>query len=156
LLDNIRSLWNVGAVFRTAEGFGASHLYLTGITSTPDSAGLGKTALGAEKTVAWSYHKNSVTLAKQLAEEGYVLWALETSSLARSASLIKQNLDSTLRSKGLILVLGNEKSGVDPGLLELCHETFFIPMVGQKSSFNVSVAFGIALGLIRFTAGEEK
>lgn len=156
LLDNIRSLWNVGAVFRTSEGFGASHLYLTGITATPDSADLGKTALGAEKTVAWSYHRNSVTLAKQLAKEGYILWALETSSRARSASLIMQSLDSTLHSKGLILVMGNEKAGVDPGLLERCHETFFIPMVGEKNSFNVSVAFGIALGLIRLTAGREK
>jgi tRNA G18 (ribose-2'-O)-methylase SpoU len=155
LLDNIRSAWNVGSIFRTSEGLGASHLFLTGITSTPLAADLSKTALGAENTVAWSYHKNAVTLAKQLANDGLILWALETSPRAKSTTLLERSLDSAFKSKGIVLVMGNEKAGVDPGLLEQCHETFYIPMYGKKSSFNVSVAYGIALGLIRITGCKE-
>jgi tRNA G18 (ribose-2'-O)-methylase SpoU len=155
LLDNIRSAWNVGSIFRTSEGFGAKHLYLTGITSTPVTANLGRTALGAEQSVSWSYHRNAVTLAEQLTLEGYLLWALENNSRAKPASLIENYLDSGRQSKGIILIMGNEKAGVDPGLLEQCHEIFFIPMDGIKSSFNVSVAYGIALGLIRITGGQE-
>jgi 23S rRNA (guanosine2251-2'-O)-methyltransferase len=149
LLDNIRSAWNVGSIFRTSEGLGASHLYLTGITSTPDTSEIGKTALGAEKSVAWSYHRNSVTLSKELIHNGYILWALESRPKAKSAALVENYLDSVINSKGLVLVVGNEKAGVDPGLLELCHETFFIPMYGKKKSFNVSVAYGMTIGLIR-------
>jgi len=156
LLDNIRSTWNVGSIFRTSEGLGAKHLYLTGITSTPDTADLGKTALGAEQSVTWSFHRNAVTLVKQLAEEGYLLWALETNSRARPASQMEKILDSARRSKGIILIMGSEKAGVDPGLLEQCHETLFIPMYGIKNSFNVSVAYGIALGFIRLMEGKEK
>lgn len=155
LLDNIRSTWNVGSIFRTSEGFGASHLYLTGITSTPETVDLAKTALGAENAIAWSYHRNAVTLAKQLSREGYFLWALETNPRARPISQMEQCLASTLHSKGVVLVMGSEKAGVDPGLLEQCQETFFIPMHGRKNSFNVSVAYGIALGLIRIIGSKE-
>lgn len=155
LLDNIRSTWNVGSIFRTSEGFGASHLYLTGITSTPDTADLAKTALGAENAVAWSYHRNAVTLAKQLSEEGNFLWALETNSQAKPVSHMELRLTSALHSKGLILIMGSEKAGVDPGLLKQCHEIFFIPMYGRKNSFNVSVAYGIAMGLIRMLGGKD-
>ena len=155
LLDNIRSTWNVGSIFRTSEGFGSHHLYLTGITSTPNTADLAKTALGAEKNVAWTYHRNAVTLAKQLKQEGNLLWALETSPKARPLSHIENCIGIALNSKGLILVVGSEKAGVDPGLLEHCHETFFIPMRGIKNSFNVSVAYAIALGSIRIVGGKE-
>lgn len=155
LLDNIRSTWNVGSIFRTSEGFGAGHLYLTGITSTPDTADLAKTALGAENTVPWSYHRNAAALAEQLTQEGYSLWALETNPRARPVSHMEQCLDSALHANGVILVVGSEKAGVDPGLLEQCHETFFIPMYGIKNSFNVSVAYGIALGLIRVIGSTE-
>jgi tRNA G18 (ribose-2'-O)-methylase SpoU len=155
LLDNIRSTWNVGSIFRTSEGLGASHLYLTGITPTPDTANLSKTALGAESSVAWSYHRNAVTLAERLSQEGHSLWALETNSRAKPLSHIEQYLASTVHSKEIILVMGNERAGVDPGLLDQCHETFFIPMHGRKNSYNVSVAYGIALGLIRIFGGTE-
>lgn len=155
LLDNIRSSWNVGSIFRTSEGFGTHHLYLTGITATPNTADLTKTALGAEKYVAWTYHRNAVTLAKQLKQEGCLLWALETRPGARPLSHIENCLGFSLNSKGLILVVGSERAGVDPGLLELCHEIFFIPMCGIKNSYNVSVAYAIALGSIRMIGGEE-
>jgi tRNA G18 (ribose-2'-O)-methylase SpoU len=149
LLDNIRSALNVGAIFRTSEGFGVNHLYLGGITASPATADLGKTALGAEKSVDWSSHRNSVVLSERLAAEGYILWAFETRPEARPVSTISRYVDSARQSKGLVLVFGNEKAGVDPGILDYCQQTFKIPMHGKKSSYNVSVAFGIVLGLIR-------
>jgi tRNA G18 (ribose-2'-O)-methylase SpoU len=93
---------------------------------------------------------------KQLAEEGYLLWAFETNVRARPASQMDKFLDSARQSKGIILIIGSEKTGVDPGLLEQCHEIFFIPMHGIKKSFNVSVAYGIALGFIRLMEGKVK
>lgn len=148
LLDNIRSAWNVGSIFRTSEGFGVRHLHLCGITATPESVNLSKTALGAERNVAWSYHKNSVVLVEQLIEEGYLIWALETNPGAKPVSLMEDCADEVRRSPGVVLVVGNEEAGVDPGLLNLCHETFFLPMQGRKKSFNVSVAYAIAVGMM--------
>src|SRR3972149_742444 len=77
LVDNIRSAWNVGSLFRTADGFGFSHAYLCGITPTPDLEAVQKTALGAENFVHWSYHKDAVKLARKLKKEGFKIWALE-------------------------------------------------------------------------------
>jgi 23S rRNA (guanosine2251-2'-O)-methyltransferase len=158
LLDNIRSSLNVGSIFRTSEGFGADHLYLCGITATPESANLSKTALGAENNVEWSYHSNSVVLVEQLAGEGYLLWALETNPGAKPVSLMDDSADEARMSKGIVLVVGNEEAGVDPGLLNLCHETFFLPMHGRKNSFNVSVAYAIAVGMMtaQFTKADKK
>ncbi len=93
LLDNIRSAWNVGSIFRTSEGFGVQHLYLTGITSTPDTADLAKTALGAEQSIPWSIHRNAVTLVKQLVKEDYLLWALETNARARPVAQMEKFLE---------------------------------------------------------------
>jgi 23S rRNA (guanosine2251-2'-O)-methyltransferase len=148
LLDNIRSAWNVGSIFRTSEGFGVEHLYLCGITATPESANLSKTALGAENNLAWSHHKNSVVLVEQLAGEGYLIWALETNPGAKPVSLMEDSADEVRKSQGIVLVVGNEEAGVDPGLLNLCHEIFFLPMHGRKKSLNVSVAYAIAVGMM--------
>ncbi|NJN84884.1 MAG: RNA methyltransferase [Caldilineaceae bacterium] len=84
LLDNVRSLFNVGSIFRSADGAGIGHLYLAGITPTPAHPKLAKTALGAEKHVGWSHHRNSLDLAHQLCENGVRLWALESTSESRS------------------------------------------------------------------------
>jgi 23S rRNA (guanosine2251-2'-O)-methyltransferase len=158
LLDNIRSAWNVGSIFRTSEGFGVDHLYLCGITTTPESANLSKTALGAENYVAWSYHKNSVELVEQLAGEGYLIWALETNPGAKPVSAMEDYAAEARMSPGVVLIVGNEEAGVDPGLLNLCHETFFLPMHGRKNSFNVSVAYAIAVGMMtaQFTKADKK
>jgi len=157
LLDNIRSALNVGSIFRTSEGFGVDHLYLCGITTTPESANLSKTALGAETNVAWSYHKNSVVLVEQLAGEGYLIWALETNPGAKPVSAMEDYAAEARMSPGVVLIVGNEEAGVDPGLLNLCHETFFLPMQGRKKSFNVSVAFAITVAMMtaQFTKADK-
>jgi tRNA G18 (ribose-2'-O)-methylase SpoU len=142
LLDNLRSVYNVGAIFRTADGVGVDHLYLGGITPNPeDNAAIGKTALGAEKEVSWSAHPNAVTLATDLREKGCRLLALEGTSNAVPIDQFQRGASS---ERPVLLIVGNEQAGVDPGLLELCETVLALPMAGHKASLNVAVAFGIA------------
>ena len=140
MLDNIRSAWNVGSIFRSADGFGFGHVYLCGITPTPEIEAVTKTSLGAEDIVPWSYHKDAVKLLRTLKKKGWLVWALEEHERAVSLSA---GVDAeSLRP--VILVVGNEVTGVDPGLLALSDLIFYIPMQGSKKSFNVAIAFGIA------------
>lgn len=145
LLDNVRSVFNVGSIFRIADGVGISHLYLAGITPTPNHPKMPKTALGAEQTVRWSYHPNGWQIACQLREQGYQLWALEEASHAQPffALLPIPNLPT-------VLVVGNERVGVDPSILTICDQICQLPMHGQKRSLNVAVAFGIAAYTVRY------
>ncbi|MBE2236447.1 MAG: RNA methyltransferase [Caldilineaceae bacterium] len=143
LLDNVRSLFNVGSIFRSAEGAGLSHLYLGGVTPTPEHRKLAKTALGAEQHLAWSHHRNGVALAETLRASGHVLWALETGGAAVSI------FDIEAPPLPLVLVVGNEVTGVDPDLLALCARCVSIPMAGRKQSLNVATAFGIAAVILR-------
>lgn len=143
LLDNVRSVFNVGSIFRSADGAGLSHLYLCGVTPTPDHRKLAKTALGAEQHVAWSHHRNSVLLADALLAEGWTLWALETHTAAISL------LDAPPPPSPLVLVVGSEVTGVDPDLLARCAQCVAIPMAGRKQSLNVATAFGVAAVLLR-------
>ena len=138
ILDNIRSAWNVGSIFRSADGFGFSHAYLCGITPTGDNEAVMKTSLGAEDSVPWSYHKDTVQLVKGLKKEGWRIFALEENPTAKEID------PEAVGSGDSALILGNEISGVDPELLELSDEVLCIPMRGDKKSFNVAVAFGIA------------
>jgi len=141
LLDNIRSAWNVGSIFRTADGFGFMHAYLCGMTPTPDGQAheaVMKTSLGAEDSVTWSQHKDALKLIKGLKKEGWKVWALEQTERAHPVGQIA-NL-----TRNIVLIVGNEITGVDPELLEHCDGIFCIPMRGEKKSFNVAVAFGIA------------
>ena len=140
LLDNIRSAWNVGSIFRSADGFEFTHAYLCGITPTPDSEAVTKTSLGAENTVTWSYHRDAVKLVQGLKKEGWQVWVLEKHERAISLSTYSDSQSST----PTILILGNEVTGVDPDLLDLSDTIFHIPMYGEKTSFNVAIAFGIA------------
>ena len=150
LLDNIRSAWNVGSILRSADGFGFTQAFLCGITPTPDNEAVTKTSLGAEDSVPWSYHKDAVKLAKGLKDEGWTVRALEADQRAiaiedASTSLGLDVARSTSNSaKVEVLIVGNEVTGVDSGLLELCHNILYIPMRGEKKSFNVAIAFGIA------------
>jgi tRNA G18 (ribose-2'-O)-methylase SpoU len=139
LLDNIRSVWNVGSIFRTADGFGISKLYLCGITPTPKNENIRKTSLGAEETITWEYSRNALTTAKKLKTEGSLLIGLEQDRRAKPIDTIE---GISLQKK--VLILGNEVTGVDPELLNLCDHIFYIPMRGHKRSFNVEVAFAIA------------
>ncbi len=139
LLDNIRSGWNTGSILRSADGFGFSHAYLCGITPTPEVEAVTKTSLGAEETVTWSHHKDAVKLVKGLKKDGYQIWALEEAE--RAVSILSSH---KLRVSKVVLIVGNEVTGVDPDLLDLCDTILYIPMRGEKRSFNVAIAFGVA------------
>lgn len=144
LLDNIRSAWNVGAIFRTSDGFGLEKLYLCGITPTPPNPTISKTALGAEGTIPWEDSPNALETAKKLKNQGALLWALEQDN--RSIPLATS---FKYDGRPIVLIVGNEVSGIDPELLDLCDLIFHIPMFGKKRSLNVEVACGIALSFIR-------
>lgn len=146
LLDNIRSIHNVGSMFRSADGAGLSHLYLAGITATPEHPKLSKAALGAQTTVAWSYNPNGVDLAAQLRAQGYRLWALERLETSDKPPIYARDLPR----EPLVLVVGNERAGVDPGILTQCEAILSLPMIGKKASLNAAVAFGIAVYYLRF------
>jgi 23S rRNA (guanosine2251-2'-O)-methyltransferase len=139
LLDNIRSAWNVGAIFRTADGLGIDKLYLCGITSTPNSEAVRKTSLGAEEIVAWEYSRNALETVNKLKSEGHKLIALEQDD--RAIPLTDYQIP---KLDPPILIVGNEVTGVDPELLNICDHIIHIPMLGRKRSLNVEVAFGIA------------
>lgn len=149
LLDNIRSAHNTGAIFRTADGVGARHLYLCGITPNPAKhPALQKTALGAEHTLPWSAHLNALDMAKELHIRGYCILALETTP--ESQPLFSVDL-SICSAQPLVLVVGNEQAGVDPGLLEIADLVLSVPMSGLKTSLNVAVTFGIAVYWLAFS-----
>lgn len=147
LLDNVRSLRNVGAIFRTADGAGVEHLHLCGFTPTPAHPKLAKTALGAEQHVEWTRHFDAMRAIEELAQVEARLWALEGGAEAESVF----GLSADLRAEGppIVLVLGHEVSGVDARVLDRCERRICVPMAGVKGSLNVSVAFGIAAFTLR-------
>ena len=148
LLDNIRSTYNVGAIFRTSDGVGLRHLYLCGFTPAPDeNPAIAKTALGAETRLAWSHHRNSLDLAHQLKDQGYQLLALECTAKATPIYRFRAEPPDSGR---WVLVVGNEKAGVDPGLLARCDQVLSLPMTGQKNSLNVAAAFAAAVYWLSF------
>lgn len=146
LLDNIRSAWNVGSMLRTSDGAGVRKVHLCGVTALPDNPKVAKTSLGAEKSLPWSFSANGVSAARELKDEGMRLWALEGGP--RSTSLFDSMDD--IPGSPIVLAVGNELSGVDPGILDLCDRVVCLPMQGVKGSLNVAVAFGIAVYFIRF------
>ena len=146
LLDNIRSVFNVGNMLRTADGAGIRHMHLCGITPTPNNPKLAKTALGAERSVPWTQHRDGLAAAVSLRKKGLRLWALEGGS--RSESLFEARVDP--KSPPIVLVVGSEISGVDPAILEHCERILCLPMQGVKNTLNVAVAFGIAVYYLRF------
>jgi len=139
VLDNIRSLYNVGSIFRTSDAAGIEHLYLTGITGTPDNPALHKTALGAQDTVPWTYRKSASAVLEELRARGYTLAVLEITDSPTDVF----SLDAT--HFPLCLVVGNEVNGVSDELVEMADLAIEIPQFGTKHSLNVAVAYGIAL-----------
>lgn len=151
LIDNVRSLRNVGSIFRTADGAGVRHVYLGGITPTPEHPKLAKTALGAERTVPWTHGPDPVAMAAELAASGHRLWALEGGD--DSANLLRPDVLAQTNPGPLVLVVGHEVSGVDPRIRTHCERTVHLPMAGHKTSLNVSVAFAVAAYAVRYLAG---
>jgi tRNA G18 (ribose-2'-O)-methylase SpoU len=146
LVDNLRSKLNVGAIFRIADGAGISHVHLCGITPTPQTDHIKKTALGAENSVAWSYHPNGLAAARELKEQGSHLWGLETGPESRS---LLEDRDQ-INPPRLVLGIGSEVTGLDPGILRICERVVHLPMAGMKESLNVAVACGIAVYTLAF------
>ncbi len=147
LLDNIRSTFNVGAILRTADGAGIRHVHLAGITPWADNPKVVKTALGAETVVPWSYHRNGVDAVKALKAQGSQIWALDvyaTGTLLPDA--IRHHLPQGPDGQAIpiLLVVGNEVTGIDPAIVALADQLITIPMNGSKRSLNVAVAFGVA------------
>lgn len=141
-LDNIRSAHNVGSIFRTADGAGLSELLLGGITPTPDNQpSISKTALEAENSITWHYHPNLPAALTDLKASNCLILALE--STPGACSLQDFHLSRPLPGT-IVLVVGSEPAGVDPAILRLADQVLYIPMFGEKTSLNVSVAFGIA------------
>lgn len=144
ILDNIRSVHNVGSIFRTAECAGVSRIYCLETTPTPtDRFGrkrkdFSKVSLGAEEMLAWEHASDAVKLVKSLKKEGFSVVAVEQNKNSINYRNIKVG-DKT------IFILGNEVSGVSTGLLKLADDVAEIPMIGQKESLNVSVTTGIVL-----------
>lgn len=148
IAHNIRSLHNVGSIFRTADAFGVSKLYLTGFTGTPDyyvhKNKIEKVALGAEKFVPWEYVKSPIKLIKALRAKKIQIIALENHLPVGTGIARPINIEKFKPKFPLALVLGQERKGISKAILNLCDTAVEIPMLGKKESLNVSVAFGIA------------
>jgi tRNA G18 (ribose-2'-O)-methylase SpoU len=136
---NIRSIYNVGALFRTGDAARIEHLYVTGYTGTPDHKDLHKTALGAQDLVPWSTEDDVFELLEDLRSQGYTIAALELTDASQPPAALAAD------AFPLALVLGNEVHGIDREVLAACDVALEIPQYGAKQSLNVSVAFGIAV-----------
>ena len=126
VLDDVRSLYNVGSVFRTSDAFAVEAVYLCGITAKPPSAEIHKTALGAEDSVEWRYFENAEDAVDELHRQGYVVYAVE-------------------QGVKYAIVMGNEVKGVHQSVIDKCDKCLEIPQFGTKHSMNVSVTAGIAI-----------
>jgi len=146
VLDNVRSLHNVGSVFRTADAFCLEKVILCGITSTPPNAEIHKTALGAEFSVEWEYEQDTLRAIEKLKQEGYKIFAVEqtTGSIVIDTEEFKQLFASRLNEK-YVLVFGNEVHGVQQSVINQCDCCLEIPQYGTKHSLNISVSAGIVI-----------
>ena len=140
VLDNVRSLHNVGSVFRTSDAYRVESIYLCGVTATPPSAEIHKTALGSEQSVAWSYHETTLECVEQLREEGYRIIAIEQIENSTMLNDFRAEED-----KKYALIFGNEVDGVDQAIADIVDGAIEIPQVGIKHSLNVSVSAGVLM-----------
>lgn len=140
VLDNVRSMQNVGAFFRTGDAFALEKLYLCGITATPPAKEIHKTALGAELTVVWEYSPRTIDVVERLKGEGYTVLAIE-----QVEGAVMLNDFRAEEGKRYALVFGNEAFGVDQLVVDSCDGSIEIPQVGTKHSINVSVSGGVVL-----------
>jgi len=137
ICENIRSLYNVGSIFRTSDALGVKKIWLCGITGTPEQKGMQKVSLGAENSVAWESAASAWRVVERLKKQGYKIVALELTKDSQNVKMAK------LKGK-IALIVGNEVDGVSAALLKRSDAVVHIPMRGIKESLNVSVAFGIA------------
>ncbi|CAL2080339.1 RNA methyltransferase [Tenacibaculum sp. 190524A05c] len=140
VLDNIRSLNNVGSVFRTSDAFLIEKIYLCGITATPPNKEIHKTALGATESVAWEYVEDTLTLVEKLKAEGVKVFAIE-----QADNSTKLNQLTVAKEEKYAIVFGNEVKGVQQEVVTASHNCIEIPQLGTKHSLNISVSCGVVL-----------
>lgn len=140
VLDNVRSLHNVGSFFRTADAFQVEKIYLCGITGTPPNREIHKTALGATESVLWEHTNSALDFIKQYKQQGYQILALEQTD----GSILLQEFPVKKEGK-YVLIFGNEVFGVKEDVIDACDAAIEIPQFGTKHSFNVSVTGGIVM-----------
>ena len=157
VLDDVRSLYNVGSVFRTCDAFRLKAVYLCGITATPPHNEIHKTALGAEDSVAWRYFKTADEAVAELKRQNFTIYAVEQAegsiklpfSIENPSSKLEKSPSSFIlhssSKKGAALVLGHEVKGVSQSVVDACDGCLEIPQFGTKHSLNVSVAAGIVI-----------
>jgi len=136
VLDNIRSLYNVGSIFRTSDAILAEKIYLCGITGTPPRNEISKTALGAQDVVPWEYEKDVVKTIKKLKRKKIKIFAVELAHKAKK-------YDKIVTDFPVALILGHEVNGVKDEVMELVDGCVFVPMLGRANSLNVATCFGI-------------
>ncbi|MDR1563177.1 MAG: RNA methyltransferase [Dysgonamonadaceae bacterium] len=139
VLDNVRSLHNVGSVFRTCDAFLVEQIFLCGITSTPPSAEIHKTALGAEDSVSWKYYQNTLDAINDLKEKGYGIAAAEQAENSINPAKFNPTCNK------LAVIFGNEVKGIAQPVMDVCDTCIEIPQYGTKHSLNVSVSAGIII-----------
>ena len=148
VLDNVRSLNNIGSIFRTSDAFRVGHIALCGITATPPHREIHKTALGAEESVEWSYHVDTVECVREMKKLGYSIYAVELahdSIKLGDASAIQTIRQSDNQALKIAIVLGNEIDGVQEDVMMFCDGSLEIPQFGTKHSLNVSCAAAIVI-----------
>ena len=139
VLDNVRSLHNVGSVFRTSDAFLIEAIYLCGITATPPQAEIHKTALGAENTVEWQYFENTLDAVRLLKQKSYHILAVEQAENSIPLG------EFQLENHRYAVIFGNEVKGIEQEVMDICDACIEIPQFGTKHSLNVSVAAGIVI-----------
>ncbi len=137
ILDNIRSLNNVGSFFRTSDAFNIESIYLCGITATPPHREIQKTALGATDSVDWYYNENTLEVVDVLKDKGYKVYAIEQAKETISLENFKYN------NEPIAIIFGNEVKGVDQNVIDACDACIEIPQFGTKHSLNVSISYGV-------------
>lgn len=140
VLDNVRSLNNVGSVFRTADAFLIEAIYLCGITGTPPNKDIQKTALGSTETVTWKYYKTTLEAVQNLKQNGYSVYAIEQAENAVLLDTFEPVPDSKLA-----IVFGNEVKGVQQEVIDASSGVIEIPQIGTKHSINIAVSVGIVV-----------
>lgn len=139
ILDNIRSLNNIGSFFRTSDAFNIESIYLCGITATPPHREIQKTALGATDSVEWHYNENTIEVIDVLQNKGYKVYAIEQAENTISLEEFKYD------NEPIALVFGNEVKGVQQKVINACDGCIEIPQFGTKHSLNVSISYGVVV-----------
>jgi 23S rRNA (guanosine2251-2'-O)-methyltransferase len=152
ILENVRSMGNVGSMFRSADGAGLARLLLSGFTAHPPRVQISKTALGAEEHVAWEYWSRALDAVGALRQQGFRIIGLEKTDDSLELELL---LDRDPLEGPVAFVVGHEVEGVSSAVLRACDQIAHLPMLGHKDSLNVAVAFGLAAYTLRRRHGRR-